>query len=292
VNNEKEDEQDSEDDFDDSEDDYLLHAGFYYLMFAQCTKDLEVSFKMHAEFKNPNENYLSAGDSPLPSVYLLMSLLFFVSTIVWLRYLRDHVVYIHSIHHMMTVLVLLKTFSLFVEAMRFCYMNKHGDTLTSWTTVYYIFMFLKGIILFVVILLIGTGWSLLKPHLSDRDKYVISFVLIFQVMSNTAMVVLEETSVGTQAWTRWRDVLHVMDICCCFAILFPIIWSIRNLKESATIDGKAHINLIKLTQFRSFYLIVVFYVYFTRIVLYLLAASLPYNAVSNYQDLLLSSPLF
>jgi hypothetical protein len=69
-----------------------------------------------------------------------------------------------------------------------------------------------------------------------------------------------------------------MDILCCFAILFPIVWSIRSLRESAFTDGKAHINLQKLVQFRSFYLSVVTYIYVTRIALFLLAASLPYNA--------------
>jgi G protein-coupled receptor 107 len=178
----------------------------------------------------------------------------------------------------MTVLVALKTIALFAESMRFYYMKRHGDTLTSWTAVYYVFMFLKGVMLFIVVLLIGTGWSLLKSHLSRRDKSIISIVLVLQVFSNTAMIVMEESAVGTRKWVTWRDVLHIMDILCCFAILFPIVWSIRSLRESAFTDGKAHINLQKLVQFRSFYLSVVTYIYVTRIALFLLAASLPYNA--------------
>ena len=105
---------------------------------------------------------------------------------------------------MMTILVVFKTASLFAEAMRYYYMKRHGDTLTSWTEVFYVFMFLRGIMLFVVILLIGTGWSLLKPHLTRKEKYFISVVLVLQVFSNTAVVVLQETSVGTQAWIAWR----------------------------------------------------------------------------------------
>uniref|UniRef100_K3WR36 Intimal thickness related receptor IRP domain-containing protein n=1 Tax=Globisporangium ultimum (strain ATCC 200006 / CBS 805.95 / DAOM BR144) TaxID=431595 RepID=K3WR36_GLOUD len=255
-----------------------LEPGFYYLFFAQCTKNLQISFHMDAEFRNGVLNYLSAGDSPLPGVYLLMSLAFFSAAIMWLRYLRANASHIHNVHHMMTALVVCKTVSLFAESMRFYYMKTHGDTLTGWNEVYYVFMFLKGMMLFAVILLIGTGWSLLKPHLSTRDKYVITAVLVLQVLSNTAMIAVEETSVGTQSWVTWRDMLHLVDILCCFAILFPIVWSIRSLRASAFTDGKAHINLQKLTQFRSFYLIVVTYIYFTRIALFLLTASLPYNA--------------
>lgn len=178
----------------------------------------------------------------------------------------------------MTVLVVFKTVSLFAESMRFYYMKTHGDTLTGWTAVYYVFVFLKSVTLFAVILLIGTGWSLLKPHLSSRDKSVISVVLALQVLSNTAMIALEESAVGTRSWVTWRDLLHLLDILCCFAILLPIVWSIKTLRQSAFTDGKAHINLQKLTQFRSFYLTVVTYIYFTRIALFLLTASLPYDA--------------
>jgi len=44
---------------------------------------------------------------------------------------------------MMAVLLFAKALSLFSESMRFYYMKQHGDTLTSWNTVYYIFMFIK-----------------------------------------------------------------------------------------------------------------------------------------------------
>ena len=68
-----------------------------------------------------------------------------------------------------------------------------------------------------------------------------------------------------------------MDIICCIAILVPIIWSIRHLKEASAIDGKAAKNLEKLRMFRQFYLMVVSYIYFTRIIVYLLDATLPFR---------------
>lgn len=178
----------------------------------------------------------------------------------------------------MTVLVVFKTVSLFAEAMRFYYMKTHGDALTGWTDVYYVFAFLKGVTLFAAVLLIGSGWSLLKPHLAPRDKTIIAVVLVLQVVSNTAMIALDEADVGTQAWVTWRDVLHLVDLACCFCILVPIVWSIRSLRQAAFTDGKAHVNLQKLTHFRSFYLVVVTYLYVTRVALLLLTASLPYDA--------------
>lgn len=44
-------------------------------------------------------------------------------------------------------------------------------------------------------------------------------------------------------------------------------------------DGKAARNLLKLQLFRQFYVMVVIYIYFTRIVVYLLRSTMPYQYV-------------
>ena len=156
-----------------------------------------------------------------------------------------------------------------------------------------------------------------------------------------------------QGWFTWREIFHLLDIICCCAILFPIVWSIKHLREAANTDGKArggrrapparaaprtprpalfdrHVcshthgpaphappaqaarNLQKLTLFRQFYVMVrrqpraptartthrptasrpcvtstrallpagrqvVSYIYFTRIVVYLLKSTTPYQ---------------
>ena len=51
-----------------------------------------------------------------------------------------------------------------------------------WSYIYYSFAFLKGMLLFTVILLIGSGWSLIKAYLNDKEKKIILFVLILQVI--------------------------------------------------------------------------------------------------------------
>ena len=66
---------------------------------------------------------------------------------------------------MMTVLVVFKMLSLFFEGVTWFNVRSHG-TAVGWNVLYYIFAFLKGIMLFVVVLLVGTGWSLLKVRCS------------------------------------------------------------------------------------------------------------------------------
>ncbi|CAH0486640.1 unnamed protein product [Peronospora farinosa] len=255
----------------------LQKIGFYYIFYAQCTPGIKVSFHMDALFKNGDHNFLSIGDAPLPSVYLVMSLLFLSAAVVWWWCLVKNLEHVQRVHWFMAVLVSVKTVALFAEAMHAYYMKRNGDTLTAWTAVTYAFLSLKGILLFSVLMLIGTGWSLLKPHLSQKDKSVLSLVLVLQVISNIAQIVEAETAVGTRAWVSWRDVLIIADVACCAAVLLPIVWSIRQLRVAAATDGKAFINLQKLTQFRSFYLLVICYIYVTRLALQLLRASLPYN---------------
>ena len=139
------------------------------------------------------------------------------------------------------------------------------------------FLPFQATILFVVILLIGTGWSLLKPFLSQREKKILMFVISLQVIDNVAMVVVDEMAPGSQSWNTWRDIFRIVDILCCCAILFPIVWSIRHLRQAAATDGKADRNLQKLTLFRHFYISVVSYIYFTRIVVLLLGATMPFQ---------------
>ncbi|KAG6592667.1 putative G-protein coupled receptor [Phytophthora cinnamomi] len=255
-----------------------LRVGFYYVFYAQCTPGLQVSFHMEAMFQNGAKDFFSVGDAPLPVVYLTTSLLFLAAAAAWGRCLVLHREYVQRVHWLMAMLVGVKTVALFAEAMRAYYMKRNGDTLTAWTAVSYAFMSLKGLLLFSVLLLIGTGWSLLKPHLSQRDKSVLSLVLVLQVVGNTAQILESETAVGTRAWVSWRDILLFADVACCAAVLLPIVWSIRQLRVAAATDGKAFANLQKLTQFRSFYLLVISYIYVTRLVIQLLQASLPYDA--------------
>lgn len=255
-------------------------AGLYSLIFARChvLGHATVSFSLHADFHNAGPNYLSAGDVPLPALYMVFFVLFGVALGVWCYVLsRPQVTHglVQSIHHFMTALLAVKALSLLFESIRYHYIALVGAS-QIWSFVYYVFAALKGIMLFIAILLIGSGWSLMKGYLNDKEKKIVLAVLVLQVINNIAMVVIEETAPGTKAWLMWRDTLHIVDILCCCAILFPIVWSIRHLRQAAEVDGKVQQNIAKLQLFRQFYIMVITYIYFTRIVVDLIEASIPY----------------
>lgn len=133
----------------------------------------------------------------------------------------------------------------------------------------------KGIATFTVILLIGAGWSVLKPTLNPRERKVLLVVIVLQVVADIALIVEEELAPGSSGWLQWRDLLHVVDLVCSVSVFFPIMWQISHLRKSTQVDGKAQQNIQALTQFRQFYVSVVAYIYFTRVLVYLLGIVLP-----------------
>merc|ERR1712015_48035 len=102
-------------------------------------------------------------------------------------------------------------------------------------------------------------------------------VLPAQVISNVAYIILEESDLGEIGHNFWKEVFVLIDLVCCGAILLPVVWSIRHLQDASSTDGKAAVSLEKLKLFRHFYIMVVCYVYFTRIIVYLLKITVPFQ---------------
>jgi hypothetical protein len=139
---------------------------------------------------------------------------------------------VHRIHVLMCALLLFKALNLICVAEDKLYVKRTG-TAHGWDIASYIFGFLKGILLFTVIVLIGTGWSFLKPYLQEREKNVLMIVIPLQVFANIASIVIAETGPSTKDWFTWEQAFLLIDIICCCAIIFPIVWSIKNLREAS-----------------------------------------------------------
>jgi hypothetical protein len=99
----------------------------------------------------------------------------------------------------------------------------------------------------------------------EREKNVLMIVIPLQVIENIASAVIGETGPAGRDWLAWNQIFLLVDVICCCAVFFPIIWSIRNLREASKTD------------FKQFYLVVVCYLYFTRIAASAIAAVLSYK---------------
>mmetsp|Transcript_27015 Transcript_27015/g.39508 ORF Transcript_27015/g.39508 Transcript_27015/m.39508 type:complete len:544 (-) Transcript_27015:42-1673(-) len=295
--------------------------GLYVLMYQVCPRNeaaekagIKSTFEIDFHYKNTDmfgvESYLPAGEMPLPSIFLYFSVAYFICFLVWVLNIRSvqqrHGGFldpgtspqIFPIHHLMSVLLLVKTLSIFIESVRYHFIRIVGHA-NFWSVVYYIVTFVKGAFLFTVVLLIGSGWSFVKPFLTSREKKIIFVVLLLQVIDNIALVVLASETEGETKYDDWSAVLHLVDIICCCAILIPIVWQVNSLEaklereqdregEDSTTAADANADdeapseeaaktVQKLKQFRSFYLLVIAYIYFTRIAVYLFATILDYK---------------
>lgn len=256
-------------------------GGEWSLFFANCQKPSVVSFDLSVSLyniHNGQKDYLSIGEDMIPSVYLAAFILFVVAGVMWAGVVIMARQNAHRIHIFMILLVFFKALTLLSQFGMFHLIRTTGHP-DGWNVAFYIFTFMRGVLFFTVVILIGTGWSYMKPLLGDNEKRILLFVIPLQVFAEVAIVILDENSPADRNWFTWRDVFHVVDIICCCAILFPIVWSIKHLKEAAETDGKAARNLVKMKLFRQFYVLVVCYIYFTRIVVYLLRSTMSYKYV-------------
>jgi hypothetical protein len=241
----------------------------YILIFANCIADLQVSMTMKAvmynlEGESNSRNYLSAGQKMLPRLYFGFFVIYATLAGVWSYISVKNRVSTHRIHVLMGALVCLKAVILICEAEDRSFIKRTG-TAHGWDVAFYIFNFFRGIMLFTLIVLIGTGWSFLKPYLQEKDKRVLMLVIPLQVVANIIAAMLGMSGPSAKDWFEWKQLFLLIDIVCCGAVLFPIAWSIKHLKEATQTDGKAVAVLRKLTLFRHYYIVVICYVYFTRV---------------------------
>ena len=148
-------------------------GGEYSLFFANCEPHVDVTAHIHVELYNEawtgSRDYLSAGEAPLPLVYTVMAIFYAVAAAIWIAVLYHNRATTLRIHWLMLSLVVVKCVATGCEAGMF-HMKRITGEPDGWNVAFYIFSFVRGILLFAVIVLIGTGWSFLKPFLSDKEK--------------------------------------------------------------------------------------------------------------------------
>ncbi|XP_039511438.1 protein GPR108 isoform X2 [Pimephales promelas] len=255
--------------------------GLYNLDFQNCNNMRQRKpspYSLHVEIteKNPR-GYLSASDIPLPRLYICMAAIFFTAAVVWTYTLLKYRYSVFKIHWLMAALAYTKAVSLLFHSINYHFINSEGHPIEGWAVMYYITHLLKGALLFITLALIGTGFAFVKYILSDKEKKIFMIVIPLQVLANVSYIIIEETEEGASEYALWREILFLVDLICCGAVLFPVVWSIRHLQEASNTDGKAAMNLEKLKLFRHYYVMIVCYIYFTRIIAILLKVTVPFQ---------------
>ncbi|KRY35945.1 Uncharacterized protein T01_8167 [Trichinella spiralis] len=263
-----------------------------------------VSFQAYITEKN-TYGYLSAGAAILPMLYMGFACAFFLLTLVWIGTLYYQKENLHKIHYLMAALVVLKTMSILIHGVHYDRILKTGNHGEAWAFMFYslhlynfihhvcsltavlmfLYLRLKGALLFGTLLLIGTGWSFFKNFLVERDRKMLMIIIPLQVVDNVALIALGEGELGDQSHFFWFRLFIMLDLLCCVAVILPyggfviglflFIRSIKHLEQASRTDGKASFNLEKLKLFQQFYIIIICYIYVTRIIKYLFEFSIP-----------------
>ncbi|KAK9078605.1 hypothetical protein SSX86_002662 [Deinandra increscens subsp. villosa] len=257
------------------------YPGEYFLLFANCNRGSLVSMHVRTELYNSfddgkHRDYLSAGETQLPSIYFIFSAFYLCFLAFWIVECCKNKKSVHRIHVLMAVLLIAKALNLICASEEKHYVKVTG-TPHGWDVLFYTFQFFRAVLMFTVIILVGTGWSFLKPFLQEKEKQLLMIVIPLQVLANVASTVIGENGPFIKTWVTWNQLFMLVDLICCCAIIFPIVWSIRSLRETSKTDGKAARNLAKLTLFRQFYFLVIGYLYFTRIIVFSL------RTISSYK---------
>ncbi|XP_040988493.1 protein CANDIDATE G-PROTEIN COUPLED RECEPTOR 7-like [Juglans microcarpa x Juglans regia] len=255
-------------------------ADQFTFVFANCLQSqLSVSMDVRSAMYNldgaySSRDYLPAGKTILPTIYFLFSLVYFPLAGLWVSVLYKKRLTMFGIHFFMLAVLILKFLNLLCEAEEKSFIKRTGSV-HGWDVLFYIFSFLNGIALFTLIVLLGTGWSFLKPYLQDKEKKVLMIVISLQVVANIAQVGIDKSGPFGQDWVTWKQVFLLVDVVCCCAVLFPIVWSIKNLRKEARTDGKA--TAVNLTLFRQYFVVVICYICFTRVVVFALETITSYR---------------
>uniref|UniRef100_A0A8C7K5N0 Heme-binding protein 1-like n=1 Tax=Oncorhynchus kisutch TaxID=8019 RepID=A0A8C7K5N0_ONCKI len=271
-----------------------LDEGLYNLDFHYCENILPgnnrpYTLNVEVTEKNPG-GYLSAAEIPLPRLYIFMAGVFFIIAMVWVYTLLKHRYSVFKIHWLMAALAFTKSISLVFHSINYHFINTEGHPIEGWAVMYYITHLLKGALLFITLALIGTGWAFVKYILSDKEKKIFMIVIPLQVLANVAYIIIESTEEGSSEYALWKEVLFLVDLICCGAILFPVIWSVF-LILSVSLFPSAAMNLEKLKLFRHYYVMIVCYIYFTRIIAILLKVTVPFQWQWCYEFLVEVSTL-
>lgn len=259
----------------------ITEPGYYHIYYSNCEPSSLASFTASVSEYNlaprsGTRNYLSVGLEELPRLYAVFFAIFALELVLWVWTLVRNKADVKMMHVLMGTVLLFKVLAVLFEAFKYDVLASTGHN-NGWAIAYYVFNTIRALLMFAVIVLAGTGWSYLKPFLTNRDKQFILAVLVVQIMVNAAWIVIQVTEPAYAGWGTWRAVFYLMDLVCGMIILLPIYWSIQHLYQEAETDDKASTSLTRLRNFRLFYLTVIAYLYVSRLVTFLIESSVPYS---------------
>ncbi|KAK8663607.1 hypothetical protein V6N13_083416 [Hibiscus sabdariffa] len=199
----------------------------------------------------------SKPDLHLSKACFLLSLVYITVAVVWIHTLYKKArkgLWLCRIHCLMLVAVTLKAFNLVREAEYTSHIKQTGRA-HDWDEQFCM----------CNIVLIGAGWLLLKPYLQDKAKKVLTITVPLQVYAN-----IVQNGNGSSFERERKQVFLLVDVVCSCSVLYFIGRSIEKVRVAVKSDSKEVLKLMKVSLFRKYYIVLICYIYSTRVAVYAL----------------------
>ncbi|KAK6116556.1 hypothetical protein DH2020_049662 [Rehmannia glutinosa] len=245
----------------------------YYIFFLNCAKNSSVSMKVNLETYNVGPNgdpdYIDEHFTNLPTTLFIFSLLFFLFLLTWSYTCNKNKHFIHRLHLLMALLLLLKFLELicYANSQRSIKRNRVSPRLERlWLAIY----FARNVLFIVVIVLIRAGWSFSRPCLQELQKYTISTAISLQIVASICFILIHGVGPSHRQYRYWTITYYAVDFLCCVTMLLPLSKYVEHLDGNMKIEGKEGKRMVHKRVFGNFALALCVYFGFTRIGIFVL----------------------
>lgn len=205
---------------------HVTYPGNYLLFFANCNNQSLVTMNVRTELYNllddgttTTKDYLSARE-PQPSDYFRFFLIYLCFLGFWTKLCFKNQQQRFQMIHLLMYVLLLITVLHFIFAVADQHDIKVTGSHHGWHVMFYIFQFMRNVVLFTIIVLIGVGWCFWRWVLPLRDMWFLTLVILLRVVANVTYIVAEESGLYYEHRVDLDDVISVIDITCCIVICF------------------------------------------------------------------------
>ncbi|KAL4560990.1 hypothetical protein LXL04_033149 [Taraxacum kok-saghyz] len=233
----------------------VTYPNLYSLIFANCNPLSHVTMDIRTEFYNTHNNgtikdYLSAGQSNLPSLYIKFSLIYLSSIAVWIFVcIINHRQY-HRIHLLMGVLLLMKGLNLLLAAKVQHSIKVTGVPVHGWIIFLYILQFFTTMYFYTVVAFIIGGCCFLGDLVMPGMMFGLILVTPLQIFATIAYKLSREVLLESLSW----DFGFVCADNLCHVVFIGFLMSVW-----CTSPEIVNNHLAKVTLLRMFHIVFIVY---------------------------------
>ena len=136
---------------------------------------------------------------PFCRIFFSLSLISVALVGVWIYMVMKNCLMTYRTHVFMATLIYLKSLNLLCKEEDKSFIKRTEKT-HGWDVLFYIFRFLKRIILFTLIVLTGTDWSFFKPYLQGKEKKFLIVFIPLQVLVYLSLVYICKQHIIIPRW--------------------------------------------------------------------------------------------